>query len=233
MSHFTAIVITNNTHTKGKRKANELASFDPEIEIEDLLAPFDENWETPPRPEDCYCKNEEGVKTYKSGSTVDWGREGEPAPDCEDCEGSGTSVTTYNPKSKWDWYVVGGRWEGELVEGYDANDDIRNYEKCTYCEGTGLRDDEIGKNQRAKNPALGMKRNFENAPTGTNVAFVKDIAKDFEPFAFVTPHYEWVERAEMGWFGQSRNDNELYEQSWEETRKQYSDHVAVLVDCHI
>src|SRR5439155_2088993 len=35
-----------------------------------------------------------------------------PNPDCEDCKGSGVRQTTYNPKSKWDWWVVGGRWDG-------------------------------------------------------------------------------------------------------------------------
>ena len=24
-------------------------------------------------------------------------------------------MTTYNPKSKWDWWVVGGRWDGDLI----------------------------------------------------------------------------------------------------------------------
>ena len=248
MSHFTAIEITNNTHTKGKRKANELASLDAEAAIESLLAPFDENWQAPPRPEDCWCKEK------YDGST--WTKV-EPASDCEDCEGSGTRVTTYNPASKWDWYQVGGRWEGELVEGYDAKDDVRNYEKCYLCEGTGLRNDEIGEKDRAKNPdygcngchlsysegktaklpngkpALGMKRKFDNAPTGTNVAFMKDIAKDFKPFAFVTPRYEWVEKAEMGWFATTRNSNEEYEKQWEDALKTYGDNVAVLVDCHI
>ena len=250
MSHFTAIVITNNTHTKGKRKADELTSLDAEAAIESLLAPFDENWKAPPRPEDCWCR-EQYDKSTSSWSKV------EPTPDCEDCNGSGTKVTTYNPASKWDWYQVGGRWEGKLVEGYDAKDDIRNYEKCTYCKGTGLRDDEIGNERRAEDPdwgcnachvsyaegktaklsngkpALGMKRKFDNAPTGTNVAFMKDIAKDFKPFAFVTPRYEWVEKAEMGWFATTRNSNEEYEQSWEDARKTYGDHIAVLVDCHI
>ena len=255
MSHFTAIVITNNTHTKGKRKANELASFDPENEIEDLLAPFDENWKAPPRPEDCYCLEMDASQHTKSGT--DWGKAGEAMTDCEDCNGSGTSVTTYNPESKWDWYQVGGRWEGELVEGYNANDAIRNYEKCSYCEGTGLRNDEIGNERRAEDPdwgcngchisyaegktaklpngkpALGMKRTFGNAPTGTNVAFMKDIAKAFTPFAFVTPRFEWLQTARMGWWAQTTDDNGEYEKQWEDARKTYGDHVAVLVDCHI
>lgn len=33
-----------------------------------------------------------------------------PSPDCETCAGTGTETTTYNPDSKWDWHVIGGRW---------------------------------------------------------------------------------------------------------------------------
>ena len=147
--------------------------------------------------------------------------------------------------------------DGELVEGYDASKDVRNYEKCSYCKGTGLRDDEIGNERRAKDPdwgcngchvsyaegktaklsngkpALGMKRRFVNAPTGTNVAFMKDIAKAFKPFAFVTPRYEWIESARMGWWATTTDDNGEYEKQWEDARKTYGDHIAVLVDCHI
>jgi hypothetical protein len=37
--------------------------------------------------------------------------------DCDDCKGTGTYKSTYNPKSKWDWYVVGGRWNNTLPNG--------------------------------------------------------------------------------------------------------------------
>ena len=29
-------------------------------------------------------------------------------------DGNGGRLSTYNPKSKWDWYEVGGRWDGYL-----------------------------------------------------------------------------------------------------------------------
>jgi len=37
-----------------------------------------------------------------------------PNPDCEECAGSGQRMTTYNPDSQWDWWVIGGRWAGWL-----------------------------------------------------------------------------------------------------------------------
>jgi hypothetical protein len=37
--------------------------------------------------------------------------------DCADCHGAGVRTTTYNPNSKWDWWVVGGRWHGIVRHG--------------------------------------------------------------------------------------------------------------------
>lgn len=35
-----------------------------------------------------------------------------PKPDCETCGGTGVYETTSNPDSFWDWWVIGGRWDG-------------------------------------------------------------------------------------------------------------------------
>lgn len=37
-----------------------------------------------------------------------------PKKDCENCNGDGEYTTDYNPNSKWDWYEIGGRWEGVI-----------------------------------------------------------------------------------------------------------------------
>lgn len=37
-----------------------------------------------------------------------------PDPDCAECHGSGQRPTTYNPDSRWDWWTIGGRWDGWL-----------------------------------------------------------------------------------------------------------------------
>lgn len=39
-----------------------------------------------------------------------------PNPNCDVCKGKGTYRSTYNPKSKWDWFNIGGRWSGECHE---------------------------------------------------------------------------------------------------------------------
>jgi len=39
-----------------------------------------------------------------------------PNPECTNCCGAGVYDTTYNPESKWDWWVIGGRWCGTLID---------------------------------------------------------------------------------------------------------------------
>jgi hypothetical protein len=41
---------------------------------------------------------------------------------------------------KWDWYQIGGRWTG-LFDGYRPDDDSKLMETCTWCDGTGKRND--------------------------------------------------------------------------------------------
>lgn len=57
-----------------------------------------------------------------------------------------------NPNAKWDWWQIGGRWSGMLEVGYDPKTDPANMENCFLCGGTGQRDDDIGKAQRAIDP---------------------------------------------------------------------------------
>jgi hypothetical protein len=55
------------------------------------------------------------------------------SPDCEECNGTGYYEATYNPQSKWDWYVVGGRWNGYITgkegEGPGGDPYEDNYER--------------------------------------------------------------------------------------------------------
>lgn len=68
-----------------------------------------------------------------------------PDPECDECHGSGTTRSTYNPNSKWDWYCVGGRWGGALL-GLDPEENPKNKERCQLCGGTGTRKDALAVN---------------------------------------------------------------------------------------
>lgn len=41
--------------------------------------------------------------------------------DEDDIDEDGNLMSTYNPHSKWDWYQVGGRWDGELITKHGQN----------------------------------------------------------------------------------------------------------------
>ncbi len=57
-----------------------------------------------------------------------------------------------NVNKRWDWWQVGGRYTGKL-SGYDPDKDPANRETCFMCGGTGKRNDALGQEARAKNPA--------------------------------------------------------------------------------
>jgi hypothetical protein len=126
-----------------------------------------------------------------------------PDPECEDCHGSGKYMTTYNPNSKWDWWVIGGRWDGV----------IRSLESI---------DDGIG----------GFNFGPEYHMLERNTIVLRDI-EDVTPYTIITPDGKWHARGEMGWFGMSSHDKDDWEDVVKEIYELYSENIAVGVDCHI
>lgn len=175
------------------------------------------------------------------------------------CAGTGTYRSSYNPQSKWDWWVIGGRWTGWLAPPEaqpEKNPD--NWEKCWLCAGTGLRNDALGVQTRLENPeytcngcngkGTNLKWPTELADDGYNVVAPRYIESlgiiDPDeglptPFAFVTTDGEWHERGQMGWFGISHNesDTNLWQEEWRKALSDHSDgfdgYRVVVVDMHI
>ena len=87
----------------------------PDQDIEELLAPYDENKEVEPYIR--YTRQEAidyARRNYKSA-------EGKTDEECwqmfaedEQTDEEGNILSTYNPRSTWDWWMVGGRWRGML-----------------------------------------------------------------------------------------------------------------------
>lgn len=128
-----------------------------------------------------------------------------PNPECEECNGTGRMKTTYNPKSKWDWYRIGGRWDGV----------IRNID---------VESDDGGFNFGSQHETLEM-----------NTAPVSEILENkIVPFAIVTPDGEWYERGNMGWWGMFSNEKDDWEEVATQVLEKYAEgYVGVGVDCHI
>lgn len=167
---------------------------------------------------------------------------GKPNPDCEDCSGTGTTKSTYNPKSKWDWYQVGGRWTGAFDATYDPYTDPDNLELCNLCGGTGDRATHMNEPKEVQHPSgcngcsgTGKSVKWHLKDFDGDVRPVGALPKDFVPFALVTPDGYWHERGKMGWF--ACVSDEKSKEDWEtEVRRLLAEHkhcVAVAVDCHI
>jgi hypothetical protein len=136
---------------------------------------------------------------------------GKPDPECDECKGKGWHFSTYNQKSQWDWYQVGGRWNGFYLP--------------TEAEAEAADKGQYG---------LGV------AKVDGNVIHVKDLlekwdAERFVSFALLTPEGDWLERGSMGWWGivSGAMSRDEWKQRFRETLEKYPGAVAVAVDCHI
>lgn len=168
---------------------------------------------------------------------------GRPDPGCENCAGSGRYRSEANPQGRWDWWQVGGRWTGCWSE-YDPCADPVNQECCRQCGGSGRRDDQVGRDLRAKDPNFacngcqgsGSSVKWELAPHAGDIVPAAQLAAqpDGYPFALLLPGGRWVQRGQMGWFGSA--SGELEEKAWQAQvqalLQSFPDHVAVAVDCH-
>lgn len=167
---------------------------------------------------------------------------GDRYEDKSGCGGTGKVETTYNPKSKWDFYQLGGRWTGAMVPEYDPKTDPDNIETCSMCNGTGLRMDDLGIEHRKKNPEYtcngcegeGKSVKFQLKKFRGDILPTIMVPQDFRCFAIVTPDGEWHEKGKMGWFAVVSDEDE----GWREKSNAIINDfrkttVAVIVDCHI
>lgn len=136
---------------------------------------------------------------------------GEADPECRECSGTGTIRISYNPEGKWDWYAIGGRWDGFM----GAQQDI--------CE---------------EGDHFPYEQKFQQL--GRNICTVGELLTrvkadpDQKTFALLTS--EWYEQASMGWFGTTsgeKTENEWQQQYLEILRGANSEQLVVGVDCHI
>ena len=120
MTHFAVLVVGDN--------------------VEEQMAPYDENLEVDPYIEEggdddytsiikALCWDNDPNNSYQVGFT----RDSTPQEILDNWSGPGEWVkndrgryvrySTYNPKSKWDWYVIGGRFSGSMrhKDGYETD----------------------------------------------------------------------------------------------------------------
>lgn len=120
-----------------------------------------------------------------------------------------------NPRAKWDWFVLGGRWQRSLhlLPGRTGETGEQAYDNVPVLPGT-CDQARFGDIDWAKT----------RHPTGK-----------LTPFA-VLKNGEWYEQGEMGWFGVAANM--LDDAAWEEEVSHLladvpADELVSVFDCHI
>lgn len=131
----------------------------------------------------------------------------------KDRDENGDIWSTYNPRSRWDWYQVGGRWFGGLIL-------------------------KAGVSPSASHGERSWAAPVDEGTEGVN--FVDrladlDLARTSRTFAVLTPDGRWNERGRMGWWGLVRDGQaaDSWEATWNALVQQHQDRPAWLVDVHI
>jgi hypothetical protein len=136
---------------------------------------------------------------------------GKADPECDTCNGAGTYASEYNPASKWDWYRVGGRFDGLITQNPQESENGFNFDP---------------KHETLANNSV---------PVSELIATFEQAGETFIPYALVTEADGWIERGSMGWWGMSSGDKN--KDAWAAEvvgiYKKYADMDAVLLDCHI
>ena len=214
--------------------------------VESLLAPYDENKQVEP-----YMK-------YTKQQAIDYARTN--YKDCkelsdEECwrimadgrrtDEDGNLYSTYNPDSKWDWWVVGGRFNKMLQVGRVLRDEAYvkdidfSQDKDTYKEALDFWDVVIG--DKPKTPGKDYLTLFSNKYYkdyyGDRETYAKYMSH-FRTYAVITPDGKWYSEGNMGWFGCSSASPEEF-RNWCDHYKEIfidnadPDWILTIVDCHI
>lgn len=169
-----------------------------------------------------------------------------------DAEGNVTS--TYNPKSKWDWWCVGGRWGDALTDRDGDGHDILRVGELDYAAAERARKESEGAwvscmKEKRKIAAEAKRRgekpdySFLSFAYGYEEGMTRDdyINRSLTPFAthaVVTKDGEWHEASKMGWWAITYDETED-EATWRTKFKERfidtadPEDILVVVDCHI
>ena len=166
----------------------------------------------------------------------------------ESVDETGGIKSTYNPKSKWDWYVEGGRWSGSLKLKDGNTTDSAYAEEIDFTTSKddmayyGRKWDLIVEGAKPENEEEEFTVNYYNKESFWNKYRSKEmyieVSSAFSIYAVVTPDGEWHEPGEMGWWGISFATDEEEAKWYNEYSKfiemaKENNYLVTIVDCHI
>lgn len=246
MSHFTVAVITEEKPT--------------EEHLAKILEPFNEATEEPEYIEwhsetdeivKGFAENAEHREKYKTVERF--------AHEYHGCKGSDPERWGYffNPNAKWDWWVIGGRWLGDLLPkpgvtdyltgrsgvggnepGLDGGVDSLKIENIDFDMMLKGQQDNYAKywdntfEKREKDPE--NYRPWGEDPLETPRDEYIATAPALITFAILDKNGEWIQRGQMGWWGMHTNDTEDWESQYKGWLAQLNpDDWLTILDCHI
>lgn len=153
----------------------------------------------------------------------------------------GNLISYYNPLAKWDWYVVGGRWNGEITTLSGEKTNCAKVGDIDFCLDIDkwLNDPELKKEYDSlvtEGDGFYRAEYFQKRyPTFED--YVRAI-KCFSTYAVLDIHGAWHEKGQMYAFGISGAgpeqeiawDKNYYENFIKELNPEY---YITIVDCHI
>ena len=144
-------------------------------------------------------------------------------------DNEGNLLSTYNPKSKWDWYSIGGRFPGMLkskngkhgegsafranpriygefdsaiVKDIDFSMDIDEYNKAIRYWEVVVEKQPLKDGENKDDFISWYKEGYYEEYYRDKETYAK-ICASYNTYAVVTPDGKWHEKGEMGWWGMS------------------------------
>lgn len=162
--------------------------------------------------------------------------------DVDNITRDGDIISYFNPHTKWDWWVLGGRWANGIPTKFNENVNIAKISDIDYTpdeeyakELSNVWDAQVeGKDVEYKS-FFPPTKEFLLGVYGTKENYIQTAA-EFSTYALLLPSGEWVEPGRMGYFGISDKDVEStlkYIKDRREIMDEFSDYYLSIVDCHI
>jgi hypothetical protein len=202
--------------------------------VEYYMKPYDENLVVPAYKQESYLGMAQAKMPDLEAVLAELNEDEEDAPHFIE-DGKIYHWATYNPNSKWDYYTIGGRYNGCLTRNFP---EIEDEEATAEKEAAWKLEHPDVKNLwlmemecRTFIPNPNYNRALSHDQIANNSAYVKDLPEDFGFYALITPDgafYEKEYNAEKG-----ENDMEKWNAYIKPMFEKYADCLAIGVDYHI
>jgi hypothetical protein len=141
--------------------------------------------------------------------------------------------TQANPKGRWDWWQIGGEWNGAVRANRPKMlDKAATAAKEAEMRAKGDSEYIIKLTATVAIPNPHYDPVLAKDMPANNTCPVKDLPEDIIAFALLTPEGEWHEQGEVGMWGVALNEKPDWPETFLKLLGNYSDCLAVGVDCH-